>query len=63
MRKGAPNLSKRGHSTKLAAMPIYGKNLLQILTANELGMKHWVLEFYPIPSNDDPRLTFDHFQL
>ena len=24
-------------------------------------MQHWVLEYYQIPSNDDPRLTFDLF--
>ena len=28
----------------------------------KLGMQHWVFEFYQIPSNDDPRLTFYLFQ-
>ena len=27
----------------------------------KLGMQHWVLEYYQIPSNDDPRMTSDLF--
>ena len=29
----------------------------------KLGMQDLVLKFYQIPSDDDPRLTFDLFQL
>ena len=29
----------------------------------KFGMEHWVLEFYQIPSNDDPKFTLDLFQL
>ena len=58
-----------GHMTKMAAMPIYGKNLKQKIffsgtkrpmTLN-LGMEHWVLEYYLVCSNDDPRLTLTYF--
>ena len=27
----------------------------------KLGMQHWVLKYYPIPSNDDPGLTLTYF--
>ena len=57
-----------GHMTKMAAMPIYGKNLKTIfffrtkrpMTLN-LGMHHWVLEYYQVYSNDDPGLTLTYF--
>ena len=26
-----------------------------------LGMQHWVLKYYQIPSNDDPGLTLTYF--
>ena len=46
-------LSGAGHMTKMAAMPIYGKNLKQNLLLRtqtsmtlKLGMQHWVLEYY-----------------
>ena len=51
--------------TKMAAMPIYGKNLKKIFfsgTKNpmtlKLGMQRWVLEYYQICSNDDPLTYF-----
>ena len=54
--------------TKMAAMPIYGKNLKKIffsgtkrLMTLKLGMQHWVLEYYQICSNDDPGLTLTYF--
>ena len=27
----------------------------------KFGMQHWVLKYYQIPSNGDPRLTLTHF--
>ena len=42
-----------GHMTKMAAMPIYGKNLKKIFFSGtkrpmtlKPGMQHWVLEYY-----------------
>ena len=52
--------------TKMAAMPIHGKNLKNLLLRNqkaydlELGMYHWVLEYYQICSNDDTGLTLTY---
>ena len=49
--------------TKMAAMPIYGKNLIKIFSGTKrpmtlkLGMQHWVLEYYQVCSNDYPELT------
>ena len=56
------------HMTKMAAMPIYGKNLKKIffsgtkrpMTLN-LGMHHRVLEYYQVCSNDDPGMTLTYF--
>ena len=57
-----------GHMTKMAAMPIYGKNLkknllLQNQKANEL--ETWYVassaQVLPIYSNDDPGLTLTYF--
>ena len=56
-----------GHMTKMAAMPIYGKNLKIVFSRTEqpmilkFGMRHRVLECYQIPSNDDPGLTLTYF--
>ena len=57
-----------GHMTKMAAMPIYGKNLKKIffsgikrpMTLN-LDMHHRVLEYYQICSKNDPGLTLSYF--
>ena len=53
--------------TKMAAVPIYGKNLKiffsgtkQLMTL-KLGVQHWVLEYYQVCSNDDPGLTMTYF--
>ena len=61
-------LNGRGHMTKMAAMPIYGKNLKKIFFSRtqrpmtlKLGMQHWVLEYYQDCSNDDPGLTLTYF--
>ena len=50
--------------TKLAAMPIFGKNLKknhllwnQKADDHEIGMQHWVLEYYQVRSNDIPGMT------
>ena len=52
------------HMTKLAAMPIYGKNLKKIIFSGtkrpmtmKIGMQHWVLKYYKVRSNDDPGMT------
>ena len=57
-----------GHMTKMAAMPIYGKNLKKIFYSGtkrpmtlKLGTQHWVLEYYQVYSNDDPGLTLTYF--
>ena len=52
-----------GHMTKMAAMPIYGKNLKKFFSGTErpmtlkLGMQHRVLEYYQVCS----RLTLTYF--
>ena len=53
--------------TKMAAMPIYGKNLKIIFFSEtkrpmtfKIGMQHCVLEYYQ-SSNDDPELTLTYF--
>ena len=53
--------------TKMATMPIYGKNMKNSslepkgLMTLKVCMQHWVLEFYQICSNDDPGLTLTYF--
>ena len=53
--------------TKMAAMAIYGKKLKNLLLRTKrpmtlnLGMHHWVLEYYQFCSNDDPGLTMTYF--
>ena len=48
--------------TKMAAMPIYGKNLGKSSSLEpKLGMQHRVLEYYLICSNDDTELTLTYF--
>ena len=37
------------------------KFLLLNQKADDLGMQHWVLEYYQICSNDDPGLTLTYF--
>ena len=57
-----------GHLTKMAAMPIYSKNLKKdLLLRNQnpmtlkLGMQHWVLKYYQLCSNNDSELTLTYF--
>ena len=55
-----------GHMTKMAAMPIYGKNLKTVFCGTKrpmtlkLGMQHRI-EYYQVCSNDDPGLTLTYF--
>ena len=56
-----------GHMTKMAAMPIYGKNPLKIFFSRTrrpitlgLCIKHWGCGAYQVYSNDDPRLTLTY---
>ena len=56
-----------GHMTKMAAMPIYGKNLKIFFSRTKkpvtlnLSMQYWLLEYYQVCSNDDPGLTLTYF--
>ena len=63
-----------GHMTKMATMPIYGKNCKKSspepnLLRNQrpmtlkLGMQHRVLKYYQVCSNDDTRLTLTYFMV
>ena len=55
-----------GHMTMMAAMPIYGKNLKNLLFRNrraddlKLGMQHRMHEYYQVYSNDEPGLTLTY---
>ena len=52
-------------SNKMAAMPIYGKTLKNLLLQNQKSFESWYIasrtQSIPSFSNDDPRLTFDLF--
>ena len=57
-----------GHMTKMAAMPIYGKNTSKIffpgttgLILMKLSMKHHRLKPFIFCSNYDPGLTLTYF--
>ena len=56
-----------GHMIKMAAMPIYGKNLKKSSSGTKrpmtlnFGMHHWVLKYYQVCSNDDLGLTLTFF--
>ena len=57
-----------GHMTKMAAMPIYGKNPSKIFFSRtggpislKLGMEHHWLKFYIVYINDDPVMTLTFF--
>ena len=61
-------LNGPGHMTKMAAMPMYGKNLKKIFFSGTKSpmtlkhvMQHRALEFFQIYSNDDPGLTLTYF--
>ena len=52
--------------TKMAAMPIYGKDLLKIFSRTSrpvtlgLGMYHWGCGTYQVCSNDNTKLTLTY---
>ena len=56
-----------GHMTKMATMPIYGKNFKKIFSGTirpmtlKLGMQHQVLKYYRVCSNNDPWLTLTYY--
>ena len=57
-----------GHMTKMAAMPIYGKNPSKIFFSRTggpistiLGMKHLWLKHYNVYINHDPVMTLTFF--
>ena len=59
-----------GHMTKMAAMPIYGRNLSKIfftvtgwLISTKLDSKHRALLPIRVCSNDDPGVTLTYFTL
>ena len=64
---GNETLIKRS-KTKMATMPIYGKNLKKIIFSGtkrlmtlKVGMQRLVLECYQFCSNDDPGMTLTQF--
>ena len=61
-------INNPGHMTKMAAMPIYGKNLQNSsspettgLISTKLGMKHRGLEYYNVFINYDLWMTLTYF--
>ena len=61
-------INNLGHMTKLAAMPIYGKNLKKIIfsgtggqISKKLGMKHRWLKYYNVYINHDPVVIMTYF--
>ena len=56
-----------GHMTKMAAMPIYGKNPSKIFSgtggpiSTKLGMKHQWLKYYNVYINHGPVMTLTYF--
>ena len=56
------------HMTKMAAMPIYGKNTSKIFfsesggpNSKKLDMKHQWLKYYNVYINHDPVVTLIYF--
>ena len=61
-------INNLGHMTKMAAMPIYGKNTSKIFfsrtggpISKKLGMKHRLLKYYNVYINHDPVVTLTYF--
>ena len=61
-------INNPGHMTKMAAMPIYGKNPSKTLFARtgglmskKLGMKHRWLKYYNVYINHDTVMTLTFF--
>ena len=60
-------INNPGHTTKMAAMPIYGKNASKIFSgtagsiSTKLGRGHLVLEYFNVYINHDPVLILTYF--
>ena len=61
-------INNSGHMTKMAAMPIYGKNPSKIFfsrtseqISTKLGLKHRCLKHYNVYINHDPVMTLTYF--
>ena len=61
-------INNPGHMTKMAAMPLYGKNPSKIFFSGtggpismKLSMKHWWLKHYNVYINHDPVMTLTYF--
>ena len=61
-------INNQGHMTKMAARPIYGKNLSKIFfsgtsgqISRKLGLKHRWLKYYNVYINHDPVMTLTQF--
>ena len=61
-------INNLGHMTKMAAMPIYGKNPSKTffsetnrLISRKLGMKHRWLKYFNVYINHDPVMTLTKF--
>ena len=61
-------INNPGHMTKMAAMPIYGKNPSKIFFSGtcgpisiKLGMKYQWLKCYNVYINNDPVMTLIYF--
>ena len=61
-------INNPGHMTKMATMPIYGKNPSKIFfsrtggsISKKLGMKHRWLKYYNVHINHDPVMTLTFF--
>ena len=61
-------INNLGHMTKMAAMPIYGKNPSKIFfsgtggpISKKHGLKHRWLKYYNVYINNDPVVTLTYF--
>ena len=61
-------INNTGHITKMATMPIYGKNPSKFFfsgttrpISTKLGMKHWGLEYYNVFINYVVQMTLTYF--
>ena len=60
-------INNLGHMTKMAAMPIYGKNPSKVFCgtggpiSTKLGMEHRWLKYYNVYINHDPVVTLTYF--
>ena len=60
-------INNQSHMTKMAAMPIFGKNASKIFSrfggqiSKKLGVKHLWLKYYNVYINHDPVMTLTQF--